>query len=286
MAIFKRRLFMRSLLFLAPIPALLMSIVLMRFADVSKILWIQQVVLGALALVCAYAFSNRRSSAWSTKSQVYLLVFLSLLLFLPPLLGSSTSPQRWLVLGGFRLYIAACVLPLILILLESLIHENRSDTSSWIFFYPVISLALAWQPDASQSLALAAIGVISIARSGARTLMKASCIVPLLVATMWSSAQPDPLQPVAYVEGVIQLAATIHIGFAGVSLLFVVLPPLILILMGRRYQQSGFFMLALYYLVIDVCAYLQLTPMPLLGFGAGPILGYAFMAYAANRKLH
>ncbi len=260
----------------------------MRFADVSKILWIQQVVLGALALVCAYTFSNRRSSSsvWSTKSQVYLLVFLSLLLFLPPLLGSSTSPQRWLVLGGFRLYIAACVLPLILVLLESLIHENRRDTRLWIFFYPVISLALALQADASQSLALAVTGVIAIARSGARTWMKASCIVLLLAATMWSSAQPDPLQPVPYVEGVIQLAATIHIGFAGVSLLFVVLPPMVLILLGRRYQQPGFFMLALYYLVIDVCAYLQLTPMPLLGFGAGPILGYAFMAYAANRKLH
>ncbi|MBR7747152.1 hypothetical protein [Undibacterium baiyunense] len=276
---------MRSLLFFAPIPAVLMSIVLMQFVGVSRFVWIQQVVVSVFALGLAYAMSRRNFVAVSTKWHIYLVLFLGLLLFLPPVLGSSPDPQRWLVLGGFRLYIAACVLPLLVLLLENLIHQRNTQAQIWIFFYPVIAAALAWQPDASQSLAVALIGLISIMRTDNRTVIKLMCIITLLVASILSSAQPDPLKPVSYVEGVIQLGATMHLSIAAILLLVLAIIPISLIWIGRRHQHTTFYLPALYYLVIDICAFLQLTPMPLLGFGAGPILGYALMAYACSRQI-
>ena len=100
----------------------------------------------------------------------------------------------------------------------------------------------------------------------------------------WAWWQPDPLLPVPYVEGVLDLAGAAGPAALAAALAALALPLLMLTPLARGSHDTAFLSVAIYYLAIDVLAWRQLTPMPLLGFGAGPIVGYALMVAAARRR--
>ena len=100
----------------------------------------------------------------------------------------------------------------------------------------------------------------------------------------WAWWQPDPLLPVSYVEGVLDLAANAGPVALVAALAALALPLLMLSWQARASNDPALLSVAVYYLAIDVLAWRQLTPMPLLGFGAGPIVGYALVAAAVRQR--
>jgi hypothetical protein len=152
------------------------------------------------------------------------------------------------------------------------------------FVLPTALWALAAQPDASQATAFAMACALPLWRVSAGATAKGLVAATLAAGVAWAWWQPDPLLPVPYVEGVLDLAGAAGPVALAAALVALALPPLMLARLARASNDAALLSVAIYYVVIAVLAWRQLTPMPLLGFGAGPIVGYALMAASARRR--
>ena len=143
------------------------------------------------------------------------------------------------------------------------------------------SVLLAAQPDASQALALLAASALAVARSPSRSPVSIVALAFAALATAWAFSQPDPLQPVAHVEGVFALALG-HSLFAGAA----VIASAAALVVGLHVNSSGgrtwLSVVAVYYAVLFACSVAGLTPAPLIGYGAGPLLGFGLMVATAS----
>jgi hypothetical protein len=138
-----------------------------------------------------------------------------------------------------------------------------------------MAAALVAQPDASQTTAFA-IACLPFLVSGTLPLAaRVGVGIALAGASYTVWLRPEPLKPVPYVEGVFALARSASPFALSLALLSVALPLVVLLRQCRASSYRWTVLPAtIYYVGIAFFAYRQLTPMPLLGFGPGPILGY------------
>jgi len=237
----------------AALPALLGSLFLMHRGGAGQV----QVLLQLLTFCAAAALAHRPLTLTERQRTAFLAV--AALALLLPLLLPGAGPHRWLGAGGFRLYIASAVLPSTLLLVPQMRH-------AWGALL-VIAAALVAQPDASQATVFALAGLVVLLRAPLPWKARVGIGLGLLGSAVLAWSRPDPLQPVSYVEGVLVLAQ--HVGplTLGLALIALALPLV-------AFVRAGHLAVAVYYAAVMFFAYRQLTPMPLLGFGVGPILGY------------
>jgi hypothetical protein len=143
-----------------------------------------------------------------------------------------------------------------------------------------IAALLAAQPDASQALALsiAAIVLFLRYRLGAAALIVAALALSLVTA--WAFSRPDPLEPVPHVEGVfaLALARSLPLGIAVITSAVAMIAALIA---GSLRGPAWLMAVAAYCATLFICSVAGLTPAPLIGFGAGPMLGFGLLAAVA-----
>lgn len=257
------------LLILAALPSLGFSLFLMQHAQAGRIPLILQAVTSGIAALACFLTIRFSTSRASTKRSYWLLGIALGLVLLPLLLPGSDGPERWINLGNFRLYSAALALPAVLVLLSEAMQSTKTKALWPVIAAILITLALALQPDAAQTTAF----VLAIAL----LLNRAPIVLVLICSLVLAWKQPDPLKPVLYVEGVLELAASINPVALIAALTAIALPLATLLWHAQKSRSMLLFSLAVYYLAIDILAYFQLTPMPLLGYGASPILGYFAM---------
>ena len=147
----------------------------------------------------------------------------------------------------------------------------------------VAATALVLQPDASQLSAFALAMLLLLAASSAHLLLRWALVAVLVACTLVAWRIPDPLAPVRYVEGVFHLAAEISPLALLAALISAAMPVMALVWVARVTRSIGTLAVAVYYTSLFALAPLQVTPVPLLGFGAGPILGYFLVAGAIAR---
>lgn len=269
----------RLMLVWTAVPILLVSFCLLYIGSAPRSAQIVQflAVLMGMALFAAVALRPRRQVTGGSR-WLALALALSLLL---PLLDGPGGPSRWLAVGGVRIYLAPVVLPLLLCVLGA----KGLAPSVYGIAVAVASLALVLQPDAAQLSALAVgLAVLSLAFGVPRAAVFGLSLVGAVVA--WRL--PDPLQPVAHVEGIFELAAEVSVLALLAALLAAILLVAGLAWTALRLRSLAVGAVAAYYTVLYALAPLQLTPVPLLGFGAGPILGYFLAAgwIARGQRFH
>lgn len=284
----------RTLTLLLPLPALITSLFIFQLAEAGRGIYLQQIIVATIAFLACFWITRRHnthtSNANSTNSgkrtRNYLFIALALLC-LPLLLAlikhDPSLPQRWLKLGGVRIYLAACLLPACLFLINE-IARTTSQRKTLIAVSTLLLLTLALHTDAAQAIAFALALLLIMSRSGC-SLVQLGFLTLTSIASLTLAWINEPaISPVNYVEGVIQLASSQHL-IAGIwtSLVTLALPAGLAWLAWKR-QQPGIAAAALYYLVISGFAYAQLTPMPLLGFGASPIIGYFLLTGVIRRN--
>ena len=143
--------------------------------------------------------------------------------------------------------------------------------------------ALVLQPDASQLSAFALAMLVLLAASSSHLLFRLALLAVLLCCAVVAWRTPDPLAPVRYVEGVFNLAAEVSPFALLAALISAALPVIAFVWVARVTRSSGTFVVAVYYASLFALAPLQVTPVPLLGFGTGPILGYFLVAGVVSR---
>ncbi len=279
-----RRARINAALVLAGLPAIAMSAVLMSMAGAGASLIAQQLALGLIAAtVCGIVYWR----GWSMPlfAQMVAVALLLIALCIPFVTSSSSGPTRWISLPGFRLYAASLALPALIFILSTTLAGSAKYWPVSFVAAIAAALLLAAQPDASQVTAFSVALAVVVVHTPVRVVEKVVLAIVVAACNWYAWSQPDPLQPVAYVEGVLGVAGAAGAGVLILAVAVIALPVGVLVWRARALRSAGLLAVASYYVAIGVCAQQQLTPMPLLGFGAGPILGYyLFCALSASAE--
>ncbi len=270
---------------LAAVPAIVGSVLLMQSAEVShSSITLQLAVFGVGALLVMLA-PRRGAPALAGSLPCWISALLVALLFLPLAIDVGDGPHRWIRLGGVRVYLSSVIVPVLLLLLSKVSAQSRSGDACLTIAAVGTSVALLLHPDAAQlgAFAVAMLALVTGSRLSRIARMPVLVVIAACAIVVWQ--RPDPLAPVAHVEGVFALAARLGPIALVAAVCAAVLPAMTLLWYARREQSTGLLAVALYYLAMLAHAPLQITPVALLGFGAGPILGYCIVALIAAREM-
>lgn len=267
--------FVRAPFLLAAFP-LAASFLVLAFADVGKNTWRLHLLLicAACLLIAAGRFLAHRAHRITPAKGMVLLTLLGVA---APLFISSSGSHRWVQVGPLSLYMAPLLLPSFYAACSAMLRQRGKQEP--IAFAALIgtSVLLALQPDASQVLALLAGSAVLLLRYAGALFRTAVTLATIALVAVWAFTRPDPLEPVPHVEGVFALALE-HSLLAGLGVIasaFIFVAGLVAC---SRRGSTGLAAVAAYYAVLYVCSVAGLTPAPLIGYGAGPLLGFGLLA--------
>lgn len=275
-------------LLLIALPAIASSFLIFHVAQVSRLTWLVQGGAVLFMLLAALGLSMLRFTV--SEKVVAILGAVGIALCAAPLLDAGAGPVRWVRVGGLSLYIAPVVIPVLLVVTALAVQRATLAGSAirmaqaGVMMLAALAWVLAAQPDFAQASALTVAAIVLILCAPVSVGMRAMLALPFLLACVWASLQADPLQPVPHVEQVIRLAWT-HSAGAG---LWVTGAAAVLMagpawLLGRRH--AAWLALPAYYAMLIAGSLVDMTPAPLMGYGAGPLLGFGLMAGLAAAGL-
>lgn len=249
----------------------------LAIAEVSTNTWVVQSLAIATAGLIAVAGRHVRWTPASFPAVSILMV--TLLGIAAPMLAHESGPERWLPLGPLNLYVAPILLPSFLVACSTCI--DRPDMTARLPLIAIVSATalLAAQPDASQALALLVGSAVVVVRQAARSMAAFVAIFLGALATAWAFTRPDPLEPIAHVEGVFQLSLD-HSLLVGAAVIGSATALILALLFDRSGARRALPPVAAYYSLLYACSIAGLTPAPLIGYGAGPWLGFGLMVAA------
>lgn len=263
-------------LMIVALPSMAASLLVLALASVGRNAWITQLL--AIGLACCLAAVGRQFGTQVTRRiAAWAIMVLTLLGLAVPLFGDTSDPERWIGVGPLSLYAAPLLLPAWFAACAVLVGESGKHQVVVLAAVLTAASLLALQPDASQLLALL-VGATVMAMRYRLGLRRASLVMlPLALMSVLAFSTPDPLRPLPHVEGVFALGLA-HSLWAG---LFIWASAAALLLgLWMQSLRGSFWLSAVgaYYAVLFVCSAAGMTPAPLVGYGAGPVLGFGLMA--------
>ena len=268
------------LMLLAPLPALGIGVLVMQRSGVRPTLWGQQlgaglVLLTLCAVMRAILRPTRRSRSWT-----WAIVGGAALLLLTATLAHPgvDGVRRWVSLGPLPLHAAFVALPALLVVLCAILRRQSVGSAAWLFpcAAGIAAGVLVLQPDASQATAFAVAVAVVLLQHGPASISGWAAGGLVVGAALLAWSRPDPLAAVPHVEGIVGLAARLGAGWAIASVLALglLLLPFVFAASRRREQRAEGLALAAYYAVTCVAPFVRPYPVPILGYGLSPILGY------------
>ena len=234
----------------------------MQLGGVPLGIWIRNPIAWAIAVVLSLVLV-RGKTLWMWAAPVA-LVLIALSLLGP----EQEGVHRWLGAGPVQLNAAALVLPAAI----AAFTLNRAAFA--IPSFAAIAAILAWQPDISQlaGFATAAI-VLATSRFGWKGAAASIAIAAGAIALCLS--RPDPLEPVAHVEGILALAwsqsATLTFTMAAGIALTALAPLLFWRDPSLRWPAAA---LSAYFAATALAPAFGAYPVPLAGYGLSFVIGW------------
>ncbi|HEX2224817.1 MAG TPA: hypothetical protein VHN15_11485 [Thermoanaerobaculia bacterium] len=256
----------------ASVPALALGALVMQASDVPASVWGQNVAAWLAGALLCLGFRRARTSlslaVWAELAALLTLGALVATLLAPGMDGV----HRWVRLGPARLHIAALLLPLLLLALERLARVRGWWVTSLLAMG--VGFVLLLQPDASQATAFAAASGILLLPEVRRSAPRLIALLSLPVIGGLSWLRRDPLAPVPHVEEIVELAGSLGTGWALAAIASLLLLPLPFFLAGRGVGGRTGLALGVYVSITFLAAFLGNFPVPVMGYGISPILGY------------
>lgn len=180
--------------------------------------------------------------------------------------------HRWISIGAVKLNVAMIVLPMIILELYQVL-KIRGLTYAGVCAF-IILLVLFFQPDASQltGFAIPVMIMLSLNKGSKKIRLLITGVSVLFIALSW--IRLDHLPPVNYVEKILMMVADMGgiwfvLGIISLAILpapFILLPPKNAVSVSRY--------IGCYYIVILLSTLFGNFPVPLMGYGISPIVGY------------
>lgn len=271
---------------LAPLPAVVVGAAVATLHGVPTMRFVPNVVAAAFGILVIVFATARLAAAPRTSrpispTRTVALLFVAVLAVAATLIAPGVDGvHRWLPLGPFTLHPSAVVGPWLLATFATAPKAAFGPLAALLCAAQLIHLA---QPDAAQAtaLALGALPVL-VATTAAPTRVRLALALTLLALAIATWFRPDPIQPVPHVEQILDLAAASGPGWllaslAAAALLFT---PFAWPLTPARVALGVYLLTAL----VVPCA--GNFPVPILGAGAGHVLGWyaALGALTAARR--
>jgi hypothetical protein len=276
------------ILLLAPMPAIVIGAFVMKAHALPSQIWAQHIIVGVFfMLAAALALYIRRSRP--AVSMLMLTATLSVGLLAGTFFHNGIDGiHRWIKIGPVLLYAAAVVLPIALLALGEGLNQSPRSTKIMFALALTIALLLLIQPDAAQAAAFAAAMLINLFVSGKWSAPRLMLTLLLLIIAAAAWFRPDPLAPIAHVEGILSMASQLGTAAQFLSIVSLVLVPLSIALAARRRTAIPLFSVATYFVVYLAITQFRPFPVSFLGFGAGPIIGYyvfvVFLSFGGTKN--
>lgn len=267
-------------LLLGALPALAAGAFVLGISDVGRGAWFVQ---GAsVLLMLAIAASMGLPVASLRQRGLVVVACAAIVGCALPLLAGTDGPRRWLAAGPLSLYVAPVALPSLLAIAARVSRSSARWNSVSIAGLWLTAVILAVQPDLSQVLALTAGAVFIVCHGSTPRRRRALTLLAFVVPILAAAAQDDPLAPVPHVELVFEVSWRHSIG-AGLGVSAAAFALLATVARRMARIEPSMIGVAVYYGVLFACSMPGWTPAPLMGFGAGPLLGFGLLAGTAGQ---
>ncbi|MBP1042374.1 hypothetical protein I6N95_15240 [Vagococcus sp. BWB3-3] len=259
-------------LYLIMLPAIFIGTMAMVKNNLPLSIWIQNIIIWMLGCFLGLLFLNLSKKRKSTKSRSDFIPILMtiLLLIIPFFTSNSNNIHRWLSIGPILIYTASIFLPLAIIYFDkTIIHYPEGYTLGLVL---IILLILLFQPDAGQLTSFSCAISLIIFRKIDKPVLKYTSLFVLIIFITLTWVFIDNLAPVSYVENILFLVkdmGMLWFIFGIISLILLVLPFFTL----RAYHWS-YVSLGVYFLTEILVTFFGNFPMPIMGYGISPIIGY------------
>ncbi|HYC88508.1 MAG TPA: hypothetical protein VEO54_04785 [Thermoanaerobaculia bacterium] len=246
----------------------------MRQLGVSTTAWAINVAAAAFGLLIWIA--GRRLPPLTRRGPRALLTAAAIAAILLPFASEGMlGVHRWVPVGGLRLHASAIVAPLIILCVAAAASHGIGTA---LAISTACATILALQPDAAQTTSLAAACAVVLVCT--RPMHEALPSVALLLAVSGASfIRHDPLPPVAHVEEIFGIVASRGAGWAAMATAALLLLPVPFFAAWYRHRHPAALALGVYVAGTILAPAWGTFPVPVMGSGASPILGY-FIALA------
>jgi len=260
------------------LPAIIIGTLAMVSNGVASSIWLQNIVIWLLGTVLGSIYLFRNKEIRFCKGNFLQIVVILALLVFPFLFTGSDGVHRWLTFGPINVYIASIVLPLLIIQLWKFTLNNIYAIG--IYFITLIILLV--HPDAGQLTAYACATTIMLWNKLSNGMMKFLSIFLTVVFVIMSWVLLDDLAPVPYVEDIILLVTDLGI----VWLVLGILSLLLLLSPFFYYGKKNIISISLgvYFLIAMMVTLFGNFPLPIMGYGISPIIGYFFAISWLNKN--
>lgn len=261
---------------LAPLPAIALGALSAAQYQVTWSAYLPNWV--ALGLGCALYSVMRRLPR--TRVEAWLPIVVALAVAGTLLAQGIAGVQRWVSVGPLRLNVSAMMTPW---LLASLASRDDGTRLRALLGSVALQLVHVAQPDAAQASALTAGALPLVLASGKRqraTWAPLGVLLVALCALAWQ--RPDPLEPVRYVEGSLRLIGELGAPWVVAAVLAMLALFAPLLALGSWPLRTA---LAGYLLVAFAVTWLGYFPVPVMGAGAAPVLGWYGLLWATEAEL-
>lgn len=267
-------------LLLLPLPAIIIGSLAMHINDVSIFIWGQNIFGFIIALLLSCLIS-KKSDLFKNVLTIPIAILLLLFTFID---SGAEGVHRWVSIGPIRFHIACIVMPILITGLWRILKTTNWWISAGISIG--VSLLLALQPDASQTTAFIIPMTIILLGNTNNNYFRSSVLGVFSLIIIFSWINLDSLPPVAYVEDIVKMVANMGGIWFTLGITSLVILPLPFILFPPPNSKLLSICLGIYFIIVLISTLFGNFPVPLMGYGISPILGYFIaIAWLINAKV-
>ena len=266
-----------------PFPALIFGALIMRQHDVPSSRWGLNLIAGILsAAICAVFLARSRTAMSRTAAIISAGLALAALAATFAMAGSM-GVHRWIQVGPLNVHAGAICLPVLIGALGVL--DAFGGKLRWAPLLLAISAAtvLLLQPDAAQATAFAGAAITLLIANKQRTGAAWAAALAIAALAAWTWMRVDPLSPISYVEGIVGLARQSGSAWLVACIAALAVLPLPFFVSALSRHSAVARALGVYLCICLLAPLFGAFPVPLIGFGLSPIVGY-FVALAFLRS--
>lgn len=260
----------RNLLILALgiLPSLLLGVAWMRETGIPPFVYLQNVAAAVVGLTVA-VYGLRRHA---TPGPGLAIAGVAIALLLATLVADGVQGvHRWIRIGPVTIHAASLSIPLVIAELDRMLRSARVAVACGIML--TMAAILALQPDASQATAFAGAGVVLLAFHR-RNRVAFATILALVALAGLSFLRRDPLAPVPHVEEIALRIAQQGAVWAAAVVIALILLLAPFVMRTASASRTGSLAVAAYLALAIAASYWGNFPVPVLGYGMSPIIGY------------
>lgn len=261
---------MKYIPFITMLPAIIVGAVAMNLNNIPTSIYIQNILCFVILGVVYFFMQKSKHKIHKTEPLVFIIISIVVLVF-TFISSGIEGVHRWVSVGPIQLYVSVIVVPIIIINLWSLLQEGKTMIA--IISIMCVSVILTLQPDASMMTAFSVSSII-LSWNKIKNFSRFLVTVFLSGLTVVTWIFLDGLEPVSYVEGIFKLV--IDMGILGlilgvISLAVLIIPFLIFPPKKNKIVSICF---GIYFIIILISNIFGNFPVPLMGYGISPIIGY------------